>query len=282
MKSALWWEVRRSVSGNRSLRLAKYARMCFIYWAACFVDVRCEVPQRSAIARSMVLRSTLSEKDEVQYPNSASNADWRWSDSFYPTAISIIFLGSYDKGVCIARQPPRKIHQVCRRRRVYCFMSPPPVLVRPCLPRPSRTSAMRTLRWVVSISHMFTSRWLSSAGSWAPHDVVQWIRSKCPRRFRLSPCCRSSSCVLVHLMAPCTPWHDAFAIHTWMLAFAWWFYFASYFWPIGSEIRASLWTLEWRYFWPLLSYILRDNNLIPYTTTGDVFCIFFLCTKGDS
>ena len=91
-----------------------------------------------------------------------------------------------------------------------------------------------------------------------------------------------ASCVLVHLMAPCTPWHDAFAIHTWMLAFAWWFYFASYFWPIGSEIRASLWTLEWRYFWPLLSYILRDNNLIPYTTTGDVFCIFFLCTKGDS
>jgi len=73
-----------------------------------------------------------------------------------------------------------------------------------------------------------------------------------------------ASCVLVHSMAPCTPWHDAFAIHTWMLAFAWWFYFASYFWPIGSEIRASLWTLEWRYFWPLLSYILRDNNLILY------------------
>jgi len=38
-----------------------------------------------------------------------------------------------------------------------------------------------------------------------------------------------ASCVLVHSMAPCTPWHDAFAIHTWMLAFAWWFYFASYF-----------------------------------------------------
>jgi len=67
----------------------------------------------------------------------------------------------------------------------------PPVLVRPCLPRPSRTSAMRTLRWVVSISHMFTSRCWLSAGSWAPHDVVQWIRSKCPRSFRLSPCCRS-------------------------------------------------------------------------------------------
>jgi len=158
----------------------------------------------------------------------------------------------------------------------------PPVLVRPCLPRPSRTSAMRTLRWVVSISHMFTSRCWLSAGSWAPHDVVQWIRSKCPRSFRLSPCCRS----LRHV-SWFTWWHHV------LLGMMHLLYILGCLLLLGgfilhltfdqlvarSEPRCELWNgaISDRSY--PISYVII---IWSYTTTGDVFCIFFLRTKGDS
>ncbi len=157
----------------------------------------------------------------------------------------------------------------------------PPVLVRPCLPRPSRTSAMRTLRWVVSISHMFTSRCWLSAGSWTPHDVVQWIRSKCPRSFRLSSCCSS----LRHV-SWFTRWHHV------LLGMMHLLYILGCLLLLGgfilhltfdqlvarSEPRCELWNgaISDRSY--PISYVII---IWSYTTTGDVFCIFFLRTKGD-
>ena len=53
---SMWWLVSKSTSG---LGLARYARMLFVYSAACFADVRWEVAQRNAVARSIVLSSNL-------------------------------------------------------------------------------------------------------------------------------------------------------------------------------------------------------------------------------
>ena len=52
---AMWWFGHSFISGKRSQRDSRYARMFFVYSSACLGDVRYDVAHRIAVARNIVL-----------------------------------------------------------------------------------------------------------------------------------------------------------------------------------------------------------------------------------